>query len=129
MGGAIGFGIAYFGPQLLALISSSLPALGTAGVTSALAVAGGGSVTLSTFAVQLAVGTIGIGVFLFSLGADRFKPKNTGSNTSQNEFIDHLQNKYSFSDKVRRRLHDRITKRGYSNKKVEEILRKMLGLD
>ena len=36
---------------------------------------------------------------------------------------------YSFSDKVRRRLHDRITKRGYSNEKVEEILRKMLGLD
>ena len=75
MGGAIGFGIAYFGPQLLALISSSLPALGTAGVTSALAVAGGGSIAITVENTIVGALAVALGIMLFakpSTGPIRF---------------------------------------------------------
>ena len=122
IGGALGFGIGYFGPQIAGFLSSNF----TLGYY---ALASGELVAITVSSAQLMAGAIGITFSLFSLKADRYKRKNIGSNTSQNEFIDHLQNKYGFSDKIRRRLHDKITKRGYSNKKVEEILRKMMGLD
>ena len=107
--------------------------LGSGSILGSYALANGGVVALSIAGAIIAVGVLvaelGISVSLFSQNADRYKRKNVGSNFSQNQFIDHLQQKYGFSDEVRRRLHDRITKRGYSNKKVEEILRKLIGLD
>ena len=48
---------------------------------------------------------------------------------SEIKLIDYLQKKYNFSDDFRRRLHDKITKKGYDKKKIEEIIRKLLGLD
>ena len=130
--GALAGGLIFtLGPSIASFLGSSfsfaLPSLGTLNMGGALAIAGGMTVTVT--GAQIVGGAVGIGVLGFSLGADRYKRKNVGSNTSQNEFIDHLQKKYDINDKIRRRLHDRITKRGYSNKKVEEILRKMLGLD
>ena len=124
-GGIIGYLLGSYAPAIGAFMSTSFPILLPEMVNGAIGLTVAGTIT----GAELVGGAIGIGVSLFSLGADRFKPKNIGSNTSQNKFIDHLQDKYGFGDKVRRRLHDKITKRGYSNKKVEEVLRKMLGLD
>ena len=78
MGGAIGFGIAYFGPQLLALISSSLPTLGTTGTTSVLALAGGGTITISV--ADAIIGTLAatLGIMLFAKPSRR-SPKDMSS--------------------------------------------------
>ena len=125
--GALFGGLSYtFAPMISAFLGSGF-------TIGAYALANGGVVAVSIAGAIIAFGVLvaelGINVSLFSQNADRYKRKNVGSNFSQNQFINHLQQKYGFSDEVRRRLHDRITKRGYSNKKVEEILRKLIGLD
>ena len=129
MGGAIGFGIAYFGPQLLALISSSLPALGTAGVTSALAVPGG--VTVTVTGAQIVGGAIvaGVGIMLF---ASDHRP---GNNKAQNKQIrDAIRragydpNDPKIKDKVNKiETYIRRHKLDYGWKKLFEFVKERLG--
>ena len=134
-GGAIGFVIGYYWPTITSFFGSSftfkLPVFSKLIAGESLALAGSTTVTVTGAQVVggCLVAELGISVSLFSQNAKRYKRKNVGSNFSQNNFINYLQQKYDFSDEVRRRLHDMITKRGYSNKKVEEILRELMGLD
>ena len=125
IGGALGFGlgvgIGYFAPALGTFMQSSFTFGG-------LALAGGGTYGLITLTGAQISGLVlaGSGILYFS--TQRMGPGRHSNNQSENQFIDYLQKKYKFSDKVRRQLHDEITGQGYTRKIIEEILKAILGL-
>lgn len=119
IGGALGAGAGYLsGLSWTFSIQSSNISGGAAALPLSFTIAG--SDVMSIMAGLLA------GSIMFSKNADRYK--KPGSNYNQNRYIDHLQQKYGFDDDIRRRLHDRITKRGLTKRIIEEILRRLLGL-
>ena len=93
--------------------------------------AGGTATAITVSGTQIAGGAVaaGIGIAFFSQNANRYKPKDSRSNKSQNDKIDYYQSKYGFDKDFRRRLHDKITRKGYSDNFVEELIRKWLGIE
>ncbi|MCR5092185.1 MAG: hypothetical protein K6B51_05785 [Bacilli bacterium] len=126
LGGIIGALAVYLAP---ASLTFNVPIIQTMASGGAMALQlTSVSVTVSGGAIVGAIAGAGLlaGSLMFSKSANRFaKP---GNNKQQNRYIDYLQQKYGFDDDIRRRLHDEITKRGFSKKIIEEILRRLLHL-
>ena len=66
IGGAIGFGLGYFGPQIPALLGSALSVFGTVGTTGTLALAGGGTITITIESAIIGTLVASLGIMLFS---------------------------------------------------------------
>ena len=95
IGGAIGFGIGYFGPSITSFLGSSfsfaLPSLGTLNVGSTLAIVGGTTVTIT--GAQIAGGAIvaGLGIVFFSKHNPKMTNKPPYSWVDQQEGIDAMR--------------------------------------
>lgn len=98
-----------------------LSGAGSAAVTAGLSIVGGG--------VLVGAGALTAGALanvLFSV--QRMGPGRHSNNQAENRYINYLQKKYNFSDKIREELHREISGRRLSNQEVEQILRDLLGL-
>ena len=112
IGGAIGFGIGYFGPSLLTFLGSSfsftLPTLGIFNMGGALALVGGTTITVT--GAQIAGGAIaaGAGVLMFakaSTGPIRFND-GTGINPETGKPVTNKDEAY----RIYKQLRDNIQK-------------------
>ncbi len=120
VGGAIGAAVGA-GVGLAATGAAVLSGAGSAAVTAGLSIVGGG--------VLVGAGALTAGALanvLFSV--QRMGPGRHSNNQAENRYINYLQKKYNFSDKIREELHREISGRRLSNQEVEQILRDLLGL-
>lgn len=130
IGGAIGFGIGYFGPSIASFLGSSfsftLPSFGALNMGGALALVGGTTITIT--GAQIAGGAIaatGIGIMLFSKG---FGPR-MGHNQHEKQMWNEAMNQLGINDKdLIRRLHDEVHKYPYQDKLkgLLKVLREVL---
>ena len=118
IGGAVAFGAAYFGPQLISLL---LSVFGTSGTAGTLALAGGGEIVVSVAGV-LSTLAASLGLMLFAKGG---LPNNQYQNKQWREAMRRL----GIEDKdLQRRLHDEVHKHPYQRKLKDllDLLRKIL---
>ncbi|MFA7417317.1 MAG: RHS repeat-associated core domain-containing protein [Acholeplasma sp.] len=119
VGAILGAGIAYSVPGVGQLMSSSWSfgsqALMTAGGQIVLTQ----GITITGAQVLAGTGALALGGFvLFAKGFG----SRMGHNQYENKQIDQLSKKYNLSRSQRRILHEYISKRNYSYKKIEEII-------
>ena len=130
IGGAIGFGIGYFGPSIASFLGSSfsfaLPSFGALNMGGALALVG--STTITITGAQIAGGAIaatGIGIMLFSKG---FGPR-MGHNQHEKQMWNEAMNQLGITDKdLIQRLHHELHKYPYQDKLkgLLKVLREIL---
>ena len=128
IGGAIGFGIGYFGPAISSFLGSSfsftLPSLGALNTGGALAVAGGTAITITGAQIVNSALLCGL-ILMFSWGAERYAPKDGRSNYVQNEEFERICDEYGLNKTQRDRIHHRITKKGFSADKIRELIERL----
>ena len=115
IGGFIGFGIGRF----LGSIASNL-----GNMSSLVGTLGSVGIAVSPTSLGQVAGVIG-SFILFSQNANRFKPKDSRSNKSQNKEFQRIADEFDLNEKQRRRIHDKISKKGYSKDEILEIIRKL----
>ena len=120
--GLIGAGAAAIGGGSMALIGGATLSGGAATVAATGAIVVGAGATAAAGALSLGA----LNHYLFSV--QRMGPNRHSNNQAEIKYIDYLQKKYKFSDKIRRLLHDEITSKRYNKQQVEEILKDILGL-
>ena len=125
IGAAIGALVGWAGPAVANFLGSSfkfvLPALKFGGDVLIAST----TITLTGAQIAAGVGTIALGSYLFSQNANRYKRKDTRSNTIQNEEFERLADKHNLNYKQRRRLHDRITKKGLTKEEILDLMKKL----
>ena len=121
IGGAIGFGIGYFGPSILSFLGSSfsftLPSLGALNMGGALALAGG---TVSVTGAQIVGGALAawLGIFLFAKGSG----PRMGHNQYEKQMWNEAKIRRNIKDKdLARRIHDKLKKYPYAET-LKELL-------
>ena len=115
IGGFIGFGIGRF----LGSIASNL-----GNMSSLVGTLESVGIAVSPTSLGQVAGVIG-SFILFSQNANRFKPKDSRSNKSQNKEFQRIADEFDLNEKQRRRIHDKISKKGYSKDEILEIIRKL----
>ncbi|MCI8596725.1 MAG: RHS repeat-associated core domain-containing protein [Clostridia bacterium] len=121
------FGGAAIGGAIGAFVGYAAPAVGAFFGAGGLALVGGGAVVVSAASAKIVAGALALAglLVLFSKNANRYQPKDKRSNRTQNEEFEKLANKYGLSNDQRRRLHDKITKKGFGPEKIIEIAKKL----
>ena len=115
IGGFIGFGIGRF----LGSIASNL-----GNMSSLVGTLESVGIAVSPTSLGQVAGVIG-SFILFSQNANRFKPKDSRSNKSQNKEFQRIADEFDLNEKQRRKIHDKISKKGYSKDEILEIIRKL----
>jgi RHS repeat-associated protein len=126
IGGCIGGGVAYAAPAIGSFLTSTFTFGSFTKVTGDVLTVTAIQLTGAQIAggISAVAGLIG-GLLLFSNNANRYKPKDGRSNQTQNKEFDRIANKYGLNDDQKRRLHDKISKKGHTPEIIIEVMKKI----
>ena len=133
VGAALGAGIGYIAPQIASAISSfsgmsfstTLNIYGWMNKGGALVYGVAKTMTLTVTGAQILTGVTAGLTAMFSLGASRYKPKDSRPNYVQNEEFKRICDEYGLNDKQRDRIHHRISKKGYTDEEIRDLIERL----
>ena len=123
-GYAIGGLISTLAPYIGSFLSSSFPILAPVIMDDVI----GYTVVATVTGAQIAVGAAvaaGVGLLMFSWGANRYSPKDNRSNYVQNEEFERICDEYGLNLTQRDRIHHRITKKGLTPDEIRKLIERL----
>ena len=86
-------------------------------------IVGTSTVTIAGTQIVAVVAVAGLGI-MYSLSADRYKPKDSRKNYVQNEEFNNLCDEYELNQSQRDMLHRKISKKGLSKEEIRKLIKR-----